>query len=229
MVDGPVEPASEGPYTPDFGTRLSRVEVEVRDIKDTLGDLKTMVARMDARLDAVLPHLATKADLAEVQRATTAELADVRTGLADVRTEVAQVRSEVAQVRTEVAEVKTDVAQVKTEVSQVKTDVAQVSTEVAHVKTEISQVRTEVAQVRSEVAESRLTAKADIAELRLATTTEISQLRVAIQTELGEVKDGLADVRVALAEKPSKTYMWGILAALLTAYACGLAALAVLK
>jgi hypothetical protein len=32
-----------------------------------------------------------------------------------------------------------------------------------------------------------------------------------------------------LADKPGKAYMWGILAALLTAYACGLAALAVLK
>jgi hypothetical protein len=32
-----------------------------------------------------------------------------------------------------------------------------------------------------------------------------------------------------LAEKPSKAYMWGILAVLLTAYACGLAGLAVLK
>ncbi len=32
-----------------------------------------------------------------------------------------------------------------------------------------------------------------------------------------------------LAEKPGKAYMWGIMAALLTAYACGLAALAVLK
>jgi len=32
-----------------------------------------------------------------------------------------------------------------------------------------------------------------------------------------------------LAEKPSKTYMWGILGVLLTAYACGLAALAVLR
>ena len=32
-----------------------------------------------------------------------------------------------------------------------------------------------------------------------------------------------------LAEKPSKTYMWGILAVLLTAYACGLAGLAILK
>jgi hypothetical protein len=32
-----------------------------------------------------------------------------------------------------------------------------------------------------------------------------------------------------LADKPGKAYMWDILAALLTAYACGLAALAVLK
>jgi hypothetical protein len=31
------------------------------------------------------------------------------------------------------------------------------------------------------------------------------------------------------ADKPGKTYMWGILAVLLTAYACGLAGLAVLK
>jgi hypothetical protein len=32
-----------------------------------------------------------------------------------------------------------------------------------------------------------------------------------------------------LADKPGKAYMWGILAALLTAYGCGLAALAVLR
>jgi hypothetical protein len=42
-------------------------------------------------------------------------------------------------------------------------------------------------------------------------------------------KAGLAQIEVKLADKPGKTYMWGILAALLTAYACGLAALAVLK
>lgn len=34
---------------------------------------------------------------------------------------------------------------------------------------------------------------------------------------------------VKLADKPGKTCMWGILAALLAAYACGLAAIAVLK
>jgi hypothetical protein len=31
--------------------------------------------------------------------------------------------------------------------------------------------------------------------------------------------------RADLADKPGKAYMWGILAALLTAYACGLAVL----
>ena len=35
--------------------------------------------------------------------------------------------------------------------------------------------------------------------------------------------------KAELAEKPGKIYMWGILAVLLTAYACGLAGLAVLK
>jgi hypothetical protein len=32
-----------------------------------------------------------------------------------------------------------------------------------------------------------------------------------------------------LAEKPSKTYMWGVLAVLITAYAAGLAALAIVR
>ena len=56
-----------------------------------------------------------------------------------------------------------------------------------------------------------LATKADVAE----TKTEIAELR--------------ADPRADLAEKPSKTYMWGVLAVLLPAYACGLAALAILK
>jgi hypothetical protein len=43
----------------------------------------------------------------------------------------------------------------------------------------------------------------------------------------------VADLRTAMvagfADKPRKTYMWGILSVLLIAYACGLAGLAVLK
>jgi hypothetical protein len=61
--------------------RASRVEHDVRDLKDMLAALKTMAARtdarlgameaklsaMDARLDATRPHLATKADLVQLE------------------------------------------------------------------------------------------------------------------------------------------------------------------
>ena len=64
--------------------------------------------------------------------------------------------------------------------------------------------------------------------------TAVGELRVAV----GELQVMVAriDARIPylatkadLAEKPGKAYMWGIMAALLTAYACGLAALAILK
>ena len=97
--------------------RLSRVENDVREVKDSLVELKAMFARMDERLE----QLATKADVAKV--------------------------------------------------------------------------------------ESRL----DVMDARLDATLP------HLATSAG------------LAEKPGKTYMWGILGVLLTAYACGLAALAVLK
>ena len=92
----------------------------MRDVKDALAELKRMVARMDARLDAVLPHLATKVDLAKMESRF-----------------------------------------------------------------------------------DQMDAKLDATLPHLATKAD-------------------------LAEKPSQTYMWGILAALLAAYACGMGALAVL-
>ena len=42
-------------------------------------------------------------------------------------------------------------------------------------------------------------------------------------------KAELAELRAELADKPSKTYMWGVLATLITAYAAGLAALAIVR
>jgi hypothetical protein len=66
-----------------------------------------------------------------------------------------------------------------------------------------------------------------------------------LEAAMGRLVTAVADLRVTvaridaqipylatkadLAEKPGKAYMWGIMAALLTAYACGLAALAILK
>jgi hypothetical protein len=62
--------------------------------------------------------------------------------------------------------------------------------------------------------------KSSIARLEM-TTVEIKTMLAATLPHLATKAD--------LAEKPGKTYMWGILAVLLTAYACGLAGLAILK
>jgi len=86
-------------------------------------------------------------------------------------------------------------------------------------KADLTEMRMET---RTELAELRAETKADFVALRLATNQTITELRVATASEF-------AALRADLAEKPSKTYMWGVLTALLTAYACGLAALAILK
>ena len=62
--------------------------------------------------------------------------------------------------------------------------------------------------------------KSSISRLEL-NVVEIKTMLVATLPHLATKAD--------LAEKPGKIYMWGILAVLLTAYACGLAGLAVLK
>jgi hypothetical protein len=68
---------------------------------------------------------------------------------------------------------------------------------------------------RMELAVTRIEAMLAATLPHLATKIEVAELRT-------EMVAGFAD-------KPGKTYMWGILAVLLTAYACGLAGLAVLK
>jgi hypothetical protein len=78
-LDEPVEPASGGRYGPDIEPRLSRVELDVRDLKDTQADLKSIVARIEAKLDAVLPYLATKADLTNMQAKLDATLPHLAT------------------------------------------------------------------------------------------------------------------------------------------------------
>jgi hypothetical protein len=62
--------------------------------------------------------------------------------------------------------------------------------------------------------------KASVARLE-ATTVRIESMLAATLPHLA--------TKAEIAVLPTKTYMWGILGVPLTAYACGLAALAVLK
>lgn len=129
-----VAPSGPGPHDPSMEARVGRLEEDMRDVKATLGRLEPLMIRIDAQLQATLPHLATKADLAEVR-----------------------------------TELKSDIAGVRTEL------------------------------------------KSDIAGVRT------------------ELKSDIGGLQTAIADKPSRTYLWGILGVLLAAYACGLAGLAVLK
>jgi hypothetical protein len=81
------------------------------------------------------------------------------------------------------------------------------------VKSAIASLDARVARVEIAVIEIKAMLAATLPHL--ATKAEVAELRT-------EMVAGFAD-------KPGKTYMWGILAVLLTAYACGLAGLAIVK
>lgn len=77
-MDNPVEPPTGGDYDP-LASRLSRVEGDVHDLKVILGDLKVMVARIDAQI----PYLATKAEIAESEIKLSNKIAGLEVKLAD--------------------------------------------------------------------------------------------------------------------------------------------------
>lgn len=77
------------PYVVAMEDRVARLEDDMRDVKSVLSRLEPMMIRIDATLTSTLPHLATKADLAELRSDTRAEMADLSTGL---RAEMAGLR-----------------------------------------------------------------------------------------------------------------------------------------
>jgi hypothetical protein len=75
----------------------------------------------------------------------------------------------------------------------------------------------------SRLEDGMLDAKGSVGRLELA----VAELKVMVARIDAQIP--YLATKADLADKPGKAYMWGILAALLTAYACGLAALSVLK
>ena len=65
MPDIPVAGGGGSPYNPDMEARLSRLEEDLREVKATNTRLEAAVIRIEAMLTATLPHLATKAELAD--------------------------------------------------------------------------------------------------------------------------------------------------------------------
>ncbi len=181
MPDTPVAPHDGGPYDPAMEARVSRLEEDMREVKATLPRMEASIIRIETMLAATLPHLATKADLAELRTEMKADYASLRT---EMKADNAGLRSETADLRTEM---KADYASLRTE------------------------MKADYASLRTETKEGDASLKAEMADLKT------------------ELKSDIARIEVALADKPGRTYLWAVLAVLLTAYACGLAGLAVLK
>lgn len=81
MPDTPVAPPSGEPYDPSIALRLSRLEDEMRDEKAARSQVEAAIIR----IEAILPHLATRADIADL-RADIARVetkADLAAGKAD--------------------------------------------------------------------------------------------------------------------------------------------------
>jgi hypothetical protein len=59
MPDTPLERGFGGPYDPSIGTRVTRVEADVGELRQ---DMKALLAAV-TRIETVLPHLATQAQI----------------------------------------------------------------------------------------------------------------------------------------------------------------------
>src|ERR1700722_8431452 len=67
MPDIPVAGHGGGPYDRGMEARISRLEEDMREVKSAVGRLEATTIRIEAMLAATLPHLATKAELAELR------------------------------------------------------------------------------------------------------------------------------------------------------------------
>jgi hypothetical protein len=123
-----------------------------------------------------------------------------------------------------------------------KAEVAGIRTELTK---EISGLRTEVAKnfgdFRAEVVKDSAALRAEVAKdfgnFRAEVAAEISGFRTEVAKDSSglradltkEISDLRTEMIARFADVPTKTCLWGILGALITAYGAGLAALAILK
>ena len=83
MPDTPIDRPQPPPYDPDHEARISRLEDDMREVKSTLGQMLPVLVRIDATLSATLPHLATKAEVADLRTEMKSDFAELRVQLAE--------------------------------------------------------------------------------------------------------------------------------------------------
>jgi ribosomal protein L29 len=211
MPDIPIADAGDDGYAHPMEERVSKVEADIRDIKSSIFDMREIIIRMDAKLDATLPHLATKAEFADLRT-------EMATGFSNLRTEMvsgdAALRHEMmdqnAALRTEIA-------------ANSAALLAEMAASSAALRKEMAD---NSAELRKEMADNSTELRKEIADVSATLRAEMADTSATLRAEMAALR---VEMVAGFAEKPSKTYMWGILAVLLTAYGCGLAGLAILK
>jgi hypothetical protein len=83
MPDTPVAPRDGGPYDPLMEARVSRLEEDMREVKAAWPRMEAAIIRIETMLNATLPHLATKADLADLKTELKSDIARLDVALAD--------------------------------------------------------------------------------------------------------------------------------------------------
>jgi len=134
MPDNPVEPTDRDPHDPGLEVRVTRLEGDMREVKGTLGQMVPVLTRIDATLTSTLPHLATKAELADLRSELTSALSATRSETASaisaMRLEAANTRSElvgmIAELRSEAANTRSElvgmIAELRSEAANTRSD-----------------------------------------------------------------------------------------------------------
>jgi hypothetical protein len=111
MPDTPIAATDPTPSDPRLEARVTRLETDVGDMKSVLGQLVPMLVRIETMLSSTLPHLATKAELADLRTEMHTEIGGLRS---ELHTEIAGVRGEVgdlrAEMHTEIGSLRADLA-----------------------------------------------------------------------------------------------------------------------
>jgi septal ring factor EnvC (AmiA/AmiB activator) len=195
MPDIPIAGGGPGAYDPDMEARLARLEEDSREVKavlarldDRMGRLEPMVERLSrlepmverlvSMFEATLPHLATKAEVAELRT-------EMHQGFNAQRSETNE-RFNGLQL-----EMNNRLGGLQIEFSE-----------------RLGNVRLEIAHTDSNL------------------YNEISNTNSRLRNDIAELR---TELRVGLMDKPSKTYLWGIIGVLIAAYATGLAGIALLR
>lgn len=103
-----VDQGEGGPHDRGMEGRVARLEDDMRDIKATLLRLEPMIIR----IDAAVPHLATRQELVSLELSMTRNLAEQR---AELKQDLAELREDLTAQRTEL---KADLAAQRTELKE---------------------------------------------------------------------------------------------------------------